>query len=404
MTGRPDPAGSPHGSLAGSLTPRARLGLTLIAGGAVANIYYNQPLLALLASEFGEAAALWVPAACLVGYGLGIVGLVPLGDGLPRRSLIVGQLLGLALALVAAGLSPNLASLALSSLAIGILSSAAQQAVPFAAELAPDASRGRVVGQVMTGLLTGILLARTVSGFVGAHLGWRAVFLAAAGVALAMAAIARATLPHTPQTRRLRYRALMLSILHLARTQPILRRASLSQALLFASFNAFWVTLALLVEAEPFNLTAAGAGLFGVIGVAGALVAPLSGRFTDRRGARPVVVGGAVLVMAAFGVLWAAGQWLLAAVALGVLLIDIGLNGALIANQTQVYALAPGARGRLNTVLFTVMFVFGAGGAFAGSQAFLIGGWPAVCAVGLALSGASLLVALRAPSRRPLAV
>ncbi len=132
-----------------------------------------------------------------------------------------------------------------------------------------------------------------------------------------------------------------------------------------------------------------------MIGVAGALVAPLSGRFTDRRGARPVVVGGAVLVMAAFGVLWAAGQWSLAAVALGVLLIDIGLNGALIANQTQVYALAPGARGRLNTVLFTVMFVFGAAGAFAGSQAFLVAGWPGVCAVGLAFSGASLLVALR---------
>ncbi|AWN37872.1 MFS transporter [Methylobacterium radiodurans] len=385
---------------AGSLTARARLGLTLIAGGAVANIYYNQPLLALLTAEFGDAAALWVPAGCLVGYGLGIVGLVPLGDGLPRRTLIVGQLLALALALVAAGLSPNLPALALASLAIGILSSAAQQAVPFAAELAPDASRGRVVGQVMTGLLTGILLARTASGFVGAHLGWRAVFLAAAGVALAMAGIARATLPHTPQARRLRYRALMLSILHLARTQPVLRRASLSQALLFASFNAFWVTLALLVEAEPFNLTAAGAGLFGVIGVAGALVAPLSGRFTDRRGARPVVVGGAVLVMAAFGVLWAAGQWSLAAVALGVLLIDIGLNGALIANQTRVYALAPGARGRLNTVLFTVMFVFGAAGAFAGSKAFLLGGWPAVCAVGLGLSGLSLLVALTDPHGR----
>ncbi len=386
-----------------TLTARARLGLTLIAGGAVANIYYNQPLLALLVSDFGPRAALWVPTACLVGYGLGIVGLVPLGDSLPRRGLILGQLLALALALVAAGLSPNLPCLALASLLVGVLASAAQQAVPFAAELAPDASRGRIVGQVMTGLLTGILLARTASGFVGAHLGWRAVFLAAAGVALAMAGIAAATLPHTPQTRRLRYRALMLSILHLARTQPTLRRASLIQALLFAGFNAFWVTLALLVEAEPFNLTAAGAGLFGVIGVAGALVAPLSGRFSDRRGARPVVIGGALLVMAAFAVLWAAGQGSLAAVALGVLLIDIGLNGALIANQTRVYALVPGARGRLNTVLFTLMFAFGALGAYAGSQAFLLAGWPGVCLVGLAFSGAGLVLALleRGPTRPP---
>jgi predicted MFS family arabinose efflux permease len=182
-------------------TLRARIGLTLIAGGAVANIYYNQPLLGLLVGEFGERAALWVPTASLVGYGLGILGLVPLGDSLSRRSLIIGQTLGLAVALLAAALSPNLACLALSSLVIGILASAAQQAVPFAAELAPDATRGSVVGQVMTGLLTGILLARTASGLVGAQYGWRAVFFAAAVVALGMAGIAAATLPKIPQTR-----------------------------------------------------------------------------------------------------------------------------------------------------------------------------------------------------------
>ncbi|TXN69694.1 MFS transporter [Methylobacterium sp. WL6] len=380
------------------LSTKARLGLTLIAGGAVANIYYNQPLLGLLVADFGPRAALWVPTGCLVGYGLGIVGLVPLGDAWPRRQLIIAQLLALSLVLVVAALSPNLPILALASLLIGFLSSAAQQAVPFAAELAPDATRGRIVGQVMTGLLSGILLARTVSGFVGAHLGWRAVFFAAAVVSLAMAAVAAATLPRT-SAKRLRYRALMLSILHLAKTQPVLRNASLSQALLFAAFNAFWVTLALLVEAEPFNLTAAGAGLFGVIGVCGALVAPVSGRFTDLRGARPVVVGGSLLVVAAFAVLWAGGKWSLAAVAVGVLLIDIGMNGALIANQTRAYALVPGARGRINTVLFTAMFVFGAIGAYAGSQAFLLAGWGGVCAVGIAFAVAALLVAVL--DRRP---
>ncbi|MGU3536930.1 MFS transporter [Methylobacterium sp. A54F] len=376
------------------LTPTARLGLTLIAGGAVANIYYNQPLLALLVTEFGERAAVWVPTACLVGYGLGILGLVPLGDSLSRRRLIIWQLLGLAAALVVAAASPNLAVLALASLVIGILASAAQQAVPLAAELAPDASRGRIVGQVMTGLLSGILLARTASGFVGAHLGWRAVFVAAAAVALGMAAIARATLPHIPQTKPLRWRALMLSILYLARTQPVLRTASLSQALLFSAFNAFWATLALLVEAPPFDLTPAGAGLFGVIGAAGAVVAPISGRFTDQRGARPVVVAGSLCVVAAFAIFWATGTWSLAGLAAGVLLFDIGLNGALIANQTRAYALVPGARGRINTVLFTVMFVFGALGAYAGSRAFLAFGWPGVCAVGLVLSSLAALVAL----------
>ncbi|GJD30452.1 putative transporter [Methylobacterium adhaesivum] len=375
-------------------TLKARLGLTLIAGGAVANIYYNQPLLALLVTEFGDRAATLVPTASLVGYGLGILCLVPMGDSLPRRGLILAQMIGLAVALLAAALSPNLGTLAAASLAIGFLASAAQQAVPFAAELAPDATRGRMVGQVMTGLLSGILLARTVSGFVGAHYGWRAVFFAAAAVALVIAGIAAATLPRTVQTKPLRYRALMVSILHLVRTQPALRRASLCQGLLFASFNAFWTTLALLVEAPPFDLTAAGAGLFGVIGVVGAFIAPLSGRYTDRRGARPVVVAGGLFVVAAFVVLWAGGAVSLVAVGLGVLLIDIGLNGALIANQTRVYALVPGARGRVNTVLFTVMFVFGALGAFAGTQAFLAAGWSGVCAVGLVLSGGGLLVAL----------
>lgn len=392
-------------SRAASLAParldgKARLGLTLIAGGAVANIYYNQPLLGMIVAEFGDRAALWVPTTALVGYGLGIVGLVPLGDALPRRRLIVLQCLGLCLALLGVGLSGNLATLALAHLFVGILASAAQQAVPFAAELAPDSSRGRVVGQVMTGLLTGILLARTASGFLGAHLGWRPVFLIASGVALAMAAIAAATLPQTPQTQRLRYGALMASIIDLARTKPVLRTASLSQGLLFAGFNAFWATLALLVEGPPFGLTAAGAGMFGVIGVCGAFVAPLSGRFTDRSGAKPVVLGGSLLVALAFVVLWAAGSWSLVAVAIGVLFIDIGMNGALIANQTRAYALVPGARGRINTVLFTTVFVFAAVGAYAGSQAFLLVGWPGVCAVGLVFSALAVLVAARDPHGR----
>ncbi len=376
------------------LSRPTRIGLTLIAGGAVATIYYNQPLLAVLVAEFGERAALLVPTASLVGYGLGILFLVPLGDALPRRDLIVRQLLGLALALVVAAVAPNLAVLTLASLAIGVLACAAQQAVPFAAELAPDATRGRIVGGVMTGLLSGILLARTASGLIGAYYGWRSVFWAASVVSVALAVVAWRTLPRIVPGQRLRYRALMLSLVHLVRTQPVLRKASLTQALLFASFNAFWATLALLVEAPPFGLTAAGAGLFGVIGVAGALIAPYSGRYSDRRGARPVVIAGSGFVAAAFAVLALAGQTSLVAIGIGVLLLDIGLNGALIANQTRAYALVPGARGRINTVLFTAIFVGGAVGAFAGSRAFLYAGWPGVCAVGGLCALAALAVAL----------
>ncbi len=385
---------APSHSPSRDLSRPTRIGLTLIAGGAVATIYYNQPLLAVLVAEFGERAALLVPTASLVGYGLGILLLVPLGDARPRRDLIVRQLLGLALALVVAGLAPNLAVLTLASLAIGVLACAAQQAVPFAAELAPDAARGRIVGGVMTGLLSGILLARTASGLIGAQFGWRSVFLAAAVVSVALAFVAWRTLPRIVPNQRLRYRALMLSLVHLVRTQPVLRQASLTQALLFASFNAFWATLALLVEAPPFGLTAAGAGLFGVIGVVGALIAPHSGRYSDRRGAGPVVIAGSAFVAAAFAVLALAGQTSLVAIGLGVLLLDIGLNGALIANQTRAYALVPGARGRINTVLFTAIFVGGAAGAFSGSRAFLSAGWPGVCAVGGVCALAALAVAL----------
>ncbi len=383
------------------LSAATRLSLSLIAGGAVANIYYNQPLLGLLVQVFGHDASVLVPTATLAGYGIGILGLVPLGDAVARRSLIVGQLLLLAAVLVLAGFSGSLSVLVLASFLIGVLSTAAQQAVPFAAELAPDATRGRMVGQVMTGLLLGILLARTLSGFVGAWLGWRAVFLGAAGLSVAFAALAWFGLPRTPPAARLGYGALMGSILDLVREQPVLRRAALAQALLFAAFNAFWTTLALLVEGPPFGLDPAGAGLFGLIGAAGALCAPVAGRFADTRSPRPVLVGGAVLTLAAFLVFGLFGGHSLVALAVGVLLIDIGINTALIANQTRVYALAPGARGRINTVFFTAIFAGGALGASAGTRAFAAGGWPALCAVGGAFAAASLLVPLLEPRDHP---
>lgn len=376
------------------LTAATRLSLSLIAGGAVANIYYNQPLLAVLAQEFGASASSLVPTATLAGYGLGILGLVPMGDRYPRRSLIVGQLLALAAALLAAAAAPGLAALVAASFLIGVLSTAAQQAVPFAAELAPDAVRGRMVGQVMTGLLLGILLARTLSGFVGGWFGWRAMFAAAAGLSVALALLAGLTLPRTPAATRMSYGRLMASVLDLARSEPDLRRAALTQALLFAAFNAFWTSLALFVEGPPFGLTPAGAGLFGLIGAAGALCAPLAGRFADTRSPRPVVIAGAALTLLAFGVFGLFGGRSLAGIAAGVLLIDIGINAALIANQTRVYALAAGARGRINTVFFTAIFVGGALGASAGTRAFAAGGWPLLCLVGGAFAGAALLVPL----------
>jgi predicted MFS family arabinose efflux permease len=262
-----------------------------------------------------------------------------------------------------------------------------------------------MVGQVMTGLLLGILLARTLSGFVGAWFGWRAMFGAAAGLSVALAALAGLTLPTTRPATALPYGQLMASVLDLARSQPALRRASLAQALLFAAFNAFWTSLALFVEGPPFGLDPAGAGLFGLIGAAGALCAPFAGRFADTKSPRPVVVGGALFTLAAFAVFGLLGGHSLVAMAVGVLLIDIGINTALIANQTRVYALAAGARGRINTVFFTAVFVGGALGASAGTRAFAAGGWPALCLVGGAFAALGVLVPLferRTPRSEPL--
>jgi predicted MFS family arabinose efflux permease len=316
---------------------------------------------------------------------------VPLGDLLERRSLIAAHFLALTLALALAALAPGGLVLALASLLIGMGATAAQQVVPMAAALASPSRRGAVVGGVMSGLLAGILLSRALAGLVGARLGWRAMFWMGIPLALLGAACLR-PLPRNRAGAGLGYRALLRSLLGLWRQEPRLRRAAFTQAMLFGSFSVFWTVLALRLEGAPFHRGADVAGLFGIIGTAGVLAAPLAGRIADRRGPSPVVALGSGTVLAGWLVLALWGR--MAGLVAGVLLLDFGVQSALIAHQQLVFGLRPEARNRLNTLFMTAMFLGGSLGSAGAMLAWHRAGWGAVSVLGLALAAAASLPAL----------
>lgn len=370
------------------------------AGLAVAALYYNQPMLGVLGADIGasDRALGFVPTLTQLGYALGILLLAPLGDRCDRRLIILWKAAALVVALALAAAAPSVGVLLAASLAIGITATMAQDIVPAAATLAPPAHRGKVVGTVMTGLLLGILLSRVVSGFVAEHFGWRAMFIAAA-VSIALVGVAAwRRLPTFQPTTRLSYGALLGSLGGLWRQHAALRRATWSQGLLSVGFSAFWSTLAVMLHAAPFHLRSAAAGAFGLVGAAGALAAPLAGRLADRRGPERVTRLGATLVALSFAAMaalpWLAPQaqlWLLAASAIG---FDLGVQATLIAHQTIVYGIDPGARSRLNAVLFTGMFIGMAIGAASGSLLLAHGGWMGVTVLATSVALAALGVQL----------
>ncbi|WP_179403186.1 MFS transporter [Burkholderia guangdongensis] len=358
--------------------------LATIAGVSVANIYYNQPLLDSFRASFPSQAS-WigaVPTATQLGYATGMLVLAPLGDRFDRRLLILLQIAGLSVALIAAASASSLAVLAVASLAIGVLATIAQQAVPFAAEIAPPAERGHAVGTVMSGLLLGILLARTAAGFVAEYFGWRAVFGASVASLVALAALVAVRLPRSTPTSTLPYGKLLASIWHLVVELRGLREASATGAAIFAAFSAFWPVLTLLLAGAPFHLGPQAAGLFGIVGAAGALAAPYAGRFADRRGPRTIISIAIALVALAFAIFVLSGTSL-GGLVVGVIVLDVGVQTAQISNQSRIYALKPDARSRVNTVFMVCYFIGGALGSSVGVAAWRIAGWHGMCAAGL---------------------
>ena len=381
-------------------------GLTFLlatgAGLSVAALYYGQPMLGVVGADLraSDQAMGFVPTCTMLGYAAGILFTAPLGDRHNRRTLILIKLVLLVVALLAAAVSPTVAPLLAASLAMGVAASLAQDIVPAAATLAPEARRGRVVGTVMTGLLLGILLSRVVSGFTAEHLGWRAMFVCAALATALLGVALWRFLPDFKPTTQLAYGALLRSMAVLWRQHAAVRQAALAQGVLAVGFSAVWSTLALWLHGAPYHLGSAAAGAFGLAGAAGALIAPVSGRLSDRHGAQPVTLLGAALAMVSFASMalipWLPQGLQLAWLALVIVVFDLGFQGMLVAHQTIIYGADPGARSRLNAILFVAM-VSGMGlGAALGSTLYAHAGWMGVTALASASGLLALLIRWRA--------
>ncbi|AIR00702.1 MFS transporter [Pluralibacter gergoviae] len=386
-------------SLSSSAAGRVVFALALGAGFSVAAIYYAQPLLPLLGRDLHLSVNQMglVPTFTQVGYALGILFLLPLGDRYDRRRLILLKSAALALLLLACSLTGQLTSLLTVSLLLGMAATMAQDIVPAAAILAPDGKQGKMVGTVMTGLLLGILLSRTVSGFVGATLGWRTMYQLAAASIVLVGLLLWSVLPRFATHSTLSYPALMGSMARLWLRYPALRRAAFAQGFLSVAFSAFWSTLALMLLAK-YQLGSAAAGAFGIAGAAGALAAPLAGGLADRVGPQRVTLLGAALVTLSFGLMLLLpllsphGQLaLIAAAAVG---FDLGLQSSLVAHQNLVYRLEPQARGRLNALLFTGVFIGMAMGSVLGSKLYEVASWQGVVLLAIAAGGAAVAVRL----------
>jgi predicted MFS family arabinose efflux permease len=376
--------------------------LAVGCGATVANLYYAQPLLSAIADHFGvsDGTAGLLVTVSQIAYGLGLVFLAPLSDLVDRRKLVATLLAISCVASAGAAAAPGFAVLAL---AIGVASATsvvAQVLVPFAATLAPEGERGQVVGMVMSGLLSGVLLARTLAGLVAGAAGWRTVFaLAAVGMAVLGLALWRA-MPRLRPSTDLGYRALLASIGALIRKEPVLRRRMLFGACGYAGFSLVWTTLTFLLSDPPFNFGESTIGLFGLVGLGGAIAAMRMGRLHDRGHGR--IATGAVLaaILLSWPVLYF-GRESVPAIIVGLVLLDFGVQAQNVLSQGVIYALGRETTGRVTTAYVTSNFTGGAIGSASGAIAWSAGGWLPVCAVGFAIAATALLAWLTEPRPRP---
>jgi predicted MFS family arabinose efflux permease len=365
------------------LDRRLVLLLAFATGASVANLYYAQPLLDVIAERLGTSVSVagLIVTVSQIGYAAGLLLLVPLGDLVERRTLIVRMLLVCAAGLAACALAPGIGPLAIAISVVGVTSVVAQLLVPFAGDLAADDERGRVVGTIMSGLLIGILLARTISGFVAELAGWRAIYALAAVLMVGLAGGLWRALPvlgpraHTP------YRELLRSIATLVREEPVLRLRMAYGMLGMLTFTLLWTSLTFLLSGPPYDYSEGTIGLFGLVGLVGALTAQGAGRLADR-GLAPLATAGFWLAVLAGWVLCDLGGSSLVALIAGLLVLDAGVQGQHITNQSIIYALRPEARSRLTTAYMTANFLAAAFGSALASALWDVGGWDAVSLVG----------------------
>lgn len=386
--------------------PRGKiLMMAVIAGAVITNIYCTQPILPLIQSGLGVdlAAVNLVAGAALLGFATGLALLLPLGDRYDRRLLVLGQIALACLFALAAALAPGIWPLIGASFGLGIVSCVPQQLVPLAASMSPPGERGRSVGMVVSGIMVGILLGRTVAGVVGEAFGWRAVYAMEAAFMVPVWIAAAALLPRGKPGSQLSYLGLLASLWPLAREHRPLRESMLIQALLWACFNAFWGNLASLLAHGAWHLGSAWAGAFGIIGAAGALAATLGGRATDRLGSR-TVIGLSIAIVTLSYLLLAGAASSLVLLVMGVIVLDIGVQAALVANQTRAFAVDPSAQGRINSLYMTATFIGGAVGVAVSGWLMQRFGWTGVAVFGAGLgllAGLIHLAGSRAPRRAP---
>ncbi|BFT64892.1 MFS transporter [Pseudomonas moorei] len=375
--------------------------MAIIAGAVITNIYCTQPILPLIASDLGLDVTTvdLVAGAALLGFATGLALLLPMGDRFDRRKLVLGQIALAFCFAIAAAISPGVGTLIAASFGLGIVSCVPQQLVPFAAVMSKPSERGRNVGTVVSGIMVGILLGRTISGVVGETWGWRAVYGVEAAFMIPVWIAAATLLPQGVPSTHLSYPRLLASLWPLMRDNSAIRQSMIVQALLWACFNAFWVNLATLLAKGPWQLGSAWAGGFGIIGAAGALAASLGGRAADRLGSRSVIGASIGIVTLAY-LLLAGAQTSLALLVLGVIVLDIGVQSGLVSNQTRAFAVDPKAQGRINSLYMTATFFGGAVGAAVSGWLMARYGWSGIVVFGVVLGLIALAIHWRGAPRQ----
>ena len=381
------------------LSPALIALMSLATGMAVASNYYAQPLLDTIARAFtltpGQAG--FIVTAAQLGYAAGLLFLVPLGDMFERRKLIVSMTLLTALGLLITASSHSLAIMILGTALTGLFSVVAQLLVPLAATLAAPEKRGKVVGTIMSGLLLGILLARTVAGLLATLGGWQTVYWVAAGLMIVMALALWRGLPTLKQENHLNYPQILGSIFTLFIGNKLLRTRALLGCLSFANFSILWTSMAFLLASPPFNYSEGVIGLFGLAGAAGALGARPAGSLADSGKSHLTTTAGLLLLLVSWAAIWF-GQASVLALIVGILILDLAVQAVHITNQTVIYRVLPEARNRLTAGYMTSYFIGGAAGSLISAAAWQQAGWAGVCGVGAIFAVLNLLVWWRGAS------
>ncbi len=360
--------------------------MAISVGVVVANLYYVQPVLPDVAREFGlsDAQAGLLPMLSMAGVGIGQVLFVPLGDIRERRRLMLTIIIAAAFILAMNAIAMNGIWMMVATFFLGMTAACNHITIPFAAHLASPEQRGRVVGTVISGLLIGVLISRAWSGWIGEEFGWRWVFWIGTIFMLALAALLLRFLPKSQPTMKMTYPQLLASAVPLWRNLPVLRQSVLVNGVMFGVFNGFWAAMVFFVEGPPYFYTSKGAGMFSLIGAAGAMCAPFAGRLADKRGGRENVLAAILTMVVSFIIMGIFGTNL-AGFVVGIILLDLAMQFGHVTNQTRIYALAPEARSRLNMIYMTFSF----GGASIGSSLcvyiWTVWGWWGVCGFSLVM-------------------